>query len=234
MYIADYSNNRIRYVSSATPSPSESPSPSSSVTPGPQNNFNLPLQPGVVAFTSTAAGTGTAAYRARDDGFPAVWAQLSGPHGLAWDSANQRLFVSQAGDHRIRAIDRDGRISTHAFAGTAGSVDSSNPLAATVNVPRGLAYEPSTGALFVCEHTGHRIRVVYANGTVATAAGTGTGGFNVDGDARSSQIQNPQDIARDPLTGDFIFSDYRWACSSPAGALRSAHTLPRTCHHPLV
>ena len=143
---------------------SQSPSPSSSVTPGPQNNFNVPLKPGFVAFTSTVAGTGTATYRSADDGSPARLAQLNEPWGLAWDSANQRLFVSQHGDHRVRAIDRNGMISTYAFSGTAGSMDSTNPLAATINGPMGMAYEPSTGALFVCEFLSHRIRVVYSNG----------------------------------------------------------------------
>lgn len=208
LYVSDTTNNRIRYIAGRPPTPSTTPTPSRSVTPGPQNAYLLPMPLGTFGTVSTVAGTGVAAYRAGDDGFPARWAQLGSPYGVAYDRAGQRLFVSQSDYNRIRVISlQTGLISTYAGTGTASTTNGDRRVA-TFYAPRGLAYDDATGSLFVAEFYGANIRVIFANGTTAFWAGTGGAGF-ADGNAGSSLCNNPVGVAMDPATGDVIFTDYR-------------------------
>jgi hypothetical protein len=64
---------------------------------------------------TTLAGTGEAAYSG--DGGPAARAGLAEPNGLAFDAAQQHLYIADVADHRVRVVDlAAGTIAT--FAGT--------------------------------------------------------------------------------------------------------------------
>lgn len=67
---------------------------------------------------STVAGTGIAGFSG--DNAPAVSAQLNRPYGIAVDGAGT-LYLSDYSNHRVRRITTDGRISTVAGNGVAGS-----------------------------------------------------------------------------------------------------------------
>ncbi len=108
---------------------------------------------------STIAGDGSRAFTG--DGGPATEAGLVGPRRVAWD-ANGNVFISDALDHRIRAIKLDGTITTvvgdgaSAFDGDGGPATS-----ASLNRPLGMALD-SGGNLYFADNRNNRIRVVAA------------------------------------------------------------------------
>jgi len=67
---------------------------------------------------STFAGTGEVGF---NDG-PGTAAQFNFPSGITINSEDD-LFVTDAGNHRIRKITQDGVVSTYAGTGTAGTTD---------------------------------------------------------------------------------------------------------------
>ena len=71
--------------------------------------------------------------------------------------------------------------------------------------PRGVAID-STGNLFIAESLGHRVRKVAADGTIATVAGTGNGGYNGDGTAATAMLYFPAAVAIDPA-GNVLIAD---------------------------
>ncbi|MFN0120913.1 MAG: REJ domain-containing protein [Blastocatellia bacterium] len=106
-YIADTDNHRIRKVTKSGSDP---------------NTWVI----------QTIAGTGTASPVANDangDGGPAAGATFNKPSGIAVDSGNN-IYISDAGNNRIRRIDTAGNIDTIAGlvgANNIGSVTISNP-----------------------------------------------------------------------------------------------------------
>ncbi|MGW7449116.1 NHL domain-containing protein [Kitasatospora sp. NPDC054795] len=154
---------------------------------------------------TTAAGTGTAGFTG--DGEPAASARLNYPLGLAVDSAGT-LYIADYGNHRIRKVTTDGRISTVAGTGTAGSTGDNGPAnKAQLNQPRGLAAD-STGVLYIADAANQRIRKITADGTITTVAGTGTAGSTGDnGPANNARLNYPLAVAVDS-TGVLYVSDY--------------------------
>ncbi|MFJ4769427.1 RICIN domain-containing protein [Streptomyces uncialis] len=153
---------------------------------------------------STVAGTGTAGYRG--DGGPAVSAQLNCPRGVAVDSAGA-VYIVDAGNHRVRRIAADGKISTVAGTGVAGfSGDNGPATAAQLNLPLAVAVD-STGVLYLTEYHNHRVRRITADGRISTFAGSGAGGFRGDGGpAVSAQLNRPYGVAVDSA-GDVYIAD---------------------------
>lgn len=144
---------------------------------------------------STVAGTGVAGFKG--DGGPAVSSQLNRPYAVAVDDADS-LYITDGGNHRVRKITADGTISTVAGTGTAGFGGDDGPAdSAQLNLPLGVAVD-STGTLYVSDYHNHRVRKITADGTISTAAGTGTAGFGGDdGPAASAQLYNPFGLAVD-------------------------------------
>ncbi|MFF5756956.1 RICIN domain-containing protein [Streptomyces longwoodensis] len=144
---------------------------------------------------STVAGTGAAG--ARGDGGPAVSAQLNGPHGVVVDGAGD-LCIADQGNHRIRKVTADGTISTVAGTGVAGFGGDDGPaVSAKLNSPVGVAVD-STGTLYICDYSNHRVRKVAADGVISTVAGTGAAGYGGDGGpAASAQLNGPRKVAVD-------------------------------------
>lgn len=89
-------------------------------------------------------------------------------------------------------------ISTFAGTGVAGTTgDGDSAVAAQVNDPYGVVRGPD-GAIWFCEHAGHCIRRVAADGTIETVAGTGTAGYSGDGGpAVLAQFNLPHEIRFD-------------------------------------
>ncbi|MDN3297266.1 SMP-30/gluconolactonase/LRE family protein, partial [Streptomyces ficellus] len=135
---------------------------------------------------STVAGTGKAGFGG--DGGLATSAQLNVPFGLAVDSTGA-LYIAEYNSHRVRRITADGKITTVAGTGTAGSKGDGGPaVSAQLNRPQALAVD-DTGNLYIADSNNHRVRKVAADGTISTVAGTGTAGFDGDdGPATSAQL----------------------------------------------
>lgn len=74
---------------------------------------------------TTIAGDGGAGFSG-DDG-PAVAAKLSQPNGVAFDPADDSLYVADRANFRVRRIDADGTITTVAGRGTEGISEGDGP-----------------------------------------------------------------------------------------------------------
>ncbi|MFE5832735.1 RICIN domain-containing protein [Streptomyces sp. NPDC056488] len=144
---------------------------------------------------STVAGTGRAGFGG--DGGLATSAQLNNPFGLAVDGTGV-LYVAEYNGHRVRRITADGKISTIAGTGGAGSKGDGGPAAsAQLNRPQALAVD-GAGGLCIADSDNHRIRKVAADGTISTVAGTGTAGFGGDGEqATSARLNSPLGVVVD-------------------------------------
>ncbi|WED64263.1 hypothetical protein PXH66_18145 [Synoicihabitans lomoniglobus] len=105
--------------------------------------------------------------------------------------------------HQARAA--DWTIRTIAGTGSPGfSGDDGPAISAEINDPYGIVRGPD-GALWFCEHHGHRIRRIDADGIITTVAGTGERGFVGDGGrALEAQFNLPHELRFDGAGHLFI------------------------------
>lgn len=150
-------------------------------------------EPGVI---TTFAGTGVAGYAG--DGGPAAAAQLNNPFGVV-RGPDRGIYICDMGNHVIRKVDLQGRITTVAGTGQAGySGDAGPALAAKLNEPYEIRFDAS-GHMFFVEMRNHVVRRVDAkSGIVTTVAGTGQAGFSGDaGPATRATMNQPHSIQLD-------------------------------------
>lgn len=120
---------------------------------------------------ATFAGTGVAGLRG--DGGPATAAQLLRPVGVAVGGAG-RVFIAEAGSHRLRLVDGTGKVSTYAGTDALGPQGDGGPaVSAPILGPMGPLRLPS-GELIVVDLAG-KVRRVDLAGTITTLAGAGEG-----------------------------------------------------------
>jgi streptogramin lyase len=96
-------------------------------------------------------------------------------------------------------------ISTFAGTGVAGfSGDGGPAIAAQINDPYGIVRGPD-GAIWFCEHNGHRIRRIAADGTITTVVGNGKRGYTGDGGpALEASLNLPHELRFDADGNIFI------------------------------
>src|SRR5262249_48291340 len=150
----------------------------------------------------TIAGTGTAGYSG--DNGPATAAQINAPWGVAVDGSGNVYFTDQ-GNNRVREIKTNGVIVTIAGTGTAGySGDNGPGTAAMANQPTALAAD-SLGDVFIADARTNRVREVLTNGVIVTIAGTGSVGYNGDGElATAADLNYPNGVVVDPAGNVYI------------------------------
>ena len=120
-------------------------------------------QPGHI---STFAGAGKFVPA---DGGPALRAGLQAPRGVVVDGAGN-LYIADPPSHRIRKVDRAGRITTVAGNGVRGlSGDGGPATAAQLAFPHDVAVD-AVGNLYIADTNNHRVRRVDLAGTITTAA----------------------------------------------------------------
>src|SRR5687767_618192 len=120
-------------------------------------------------------------------------AAFSTPSGLAL-AADGSVYVADTGNHAIRRVAPDGRVSTLAGDGTPGFADGPGEQA-RFNGPIGVAVAPD-GRVLVADTYNDRIRAIDASGTVTTLAGSGRPGAD-DGLADAASFDTPAGIAVD-------------------------------------
>lgn len=137
------------------------------------------------------------------DGGPATRALINIPSALAIDAAGV-VYISDAGNSRIRRVDLNNAIETIAgngggsglggagFAGDGGPAKDSKAFSAM-----GLRIN-AAGDLYISDSGNNRVRVV-RGGMMSTLAGAGRIGFSGDGSSASAALLNtPQKIAVAP------------------------------------
>ena len=223
VYIADYSNNRIRKVTNgvittiagngtegfsgdngpaifaqlANPYGVAVDAAGSLYIADTYNNRVRKVSNGVI---STVAGCGSGGL---GDNGPATGAQLS-PYGVAVDIAGN-LYIADSNNQRIRKVS-NGVITTVAGNGTAGYIGDNGPAtSAELNSPLGTAVD-AAGNLYIADHGNHLIRKV-SNGVISTVAGGGRGGLGDNGPATSAQLNSPWGVAVDAAGNLYIADD---------------------------
>jgi sugar lactone lactonase YvrE len=153
---------------------------------------------------STIAGTGVAGFGG--DGGPALSAQISGPVGLAFDTAGN-LFFSDVFNNRIRKIDNAGGITTIAGNGTQGFAgDGGLATAAEIYESGGITFD-TIGNLYFPDYHNYRIRKINLSGIISTVAGNGTSGLSGDGGLATAAELRPSDLTFDKA-GNLYVADY--------------------------
>ncbi len=189
IYIADYTNHKIRKVTAATGIISTfagTGSPGYTGNGGPATSATMYYPHGIALDTagnvyvaewsnyvirkinvttgiiSTVVGTGVSGFSG--DGGLATAAQLASPSGVAVDSFGN-IFIADNYNHRIRKVNVSGIISTIAGTGTLGFTgDGALATAATFWNPHGVATD-GAGQAFVADWGNHRIRKIDCTST---------------------------------------------------------------------
>jgi DNA-binding beta-propeller fold protein YncE len=154
---------------------------------------------------STLAGNGTSGFSG--DGGPALGAQLSEPHSLAFDPQGN-LYIADVRNHRVRRVDgATGVITTLVGNGKRERTPDGARLgtATPVSGPRALDFG-ADGTLWLALREGHAVhRIDLGRGVIHHVAGTGEKGFSGDGgDARSAALNGPKGIAVGPKGDVFV------------------------------
>jgi len=153
---------------------------------------------------STVAGMG--ACGPWGDGGPAIEATIGLVQSLALDP-NGNLYFTDACFNSVRKVSVSGTISTVASNACVGEIcGNGGGIDARFLFPRGLAIDRQ-GTIFVADSGNHRVRMIAANGTISSLAGTGTAGFSGDGGpAAAAMLDYPYPLALDS-SGNLLVGD---------------------------
>jgi len=228
LYIADYSNNRVRKVNSAgvISTVAGNGLPISSGDGGAATSAGLSRPAGVAVdgagnlyiaeltgarvrkvnpagIISTVAGSGAPGNSG--DGGPATSASFFAPIAVTADAAGN-LYIADTTAARVRKVNAAGIITTVAGNGTHGSsAGDGGPATGAALDPLGMAVD-SVGNLYIAEQN-NRIRKVTPAGIISTIAGNGNAGFTGDrGPAINAELWSPADVALD-ASGNLYIAD---------------------------
>jgi sugar lactone lactonase YvrE len=117
--------------------------------------------------------------------------------------ANGNVYVADQNNHLIRRITSQGKVSTFAGAGLAGSANGARGIA-TFNYPSDVAVD-AHGYVFIADHFNNLIRMIDAKGVVSTLAGSGNYAV-VDGNGTAASFYQPRSLAID-ASGNVIVTE---------------------------
>jgi uncharacterized protein (TIGR03437 family) len=210
VYISDQDNDRIQKITAA----GTISTVIGTGTPG-FNGDGLPaistqvFSPGALALASdgTLYFVDTANKRVRklSKGIVSTVMQAAA-RGLAVDGSG-RVCTSDVSVHSVLCSDAAGNVTVIAGTGAPGfGGDGAQAAAAQLNAPGGLAFD-SQGNLYIADTGNNRIRVIGADGTIHTIAGTGAADFDGDGGpALSATLNAPVGLAVD-ASGNIWIAD---------------------------
>lgn len=139
------------------------------------------------------------------DAFDALLDFTDQTAGIALDE-DGNLFISDSNHNTIRRVDIDGVITTVVGNGRNGfSGDGGLAINASLNHPRGIAFDGS-GNLFIADRDNGRVRRMDVNtGIITTVAGGGLKGIDDDVSATDADMR-PVDLVFDSI-GNLIIAD---------------------------
>ena len=157
---------------------------------------------------NTVAGTGNAGYNG--DNIPATEAELYYPQGIAVNSSGT-FYIADVDNYRVRDFTVGGNINTVAGNGSqyeATLINGVPPNGVTLYNPWFALEDPSQN-VFVSDTSNQEVReLVHSSDVVNDFAGTGTYGWNGDGQpATQAELRNPHMVARDS-SGNIYIADY--------------------------
>ena len=157
-----------------------------------------------ISIITTIAGNGTLGFYG--DGSTASSAELNSPQSVAVDNSGN-IYITDAGNNRIRKIDTSGIINTIAGNGTAGwSGDGGAATAASLFTPNSIAID-HLGNIYFTDGGNNVIRKINNSGIISTIGGDNYSGFSGDGGpATAAEIANPVGIKVDNI-GNIYFCD---------------------------
>ncbi len=129
---------------------------------------------------------------------------FSKPRAIAAHDASADIYVADTGNHLIKKIAPDGKVSIIAGAGVAGFANGIGP-AAQFRSPSGIAVDIA-GNLYIADTGNHVIRYInMTTGSVSTFAGGTTSG-NANGTVAAARFKSPEGVAVD-ADGDVFVAD---------------------------
>ena len=162
-------------------------------------SFRFPPQGKVTTFS----GSGNKGWK---DGLAAE-AEFNNPKGICVSRFTGVIYIADTDNHRIRAIDKNGTVTTIAGSGLDALKDGP-ALEAHFSSPTDVAIhetDSATFALFIADTYNHRIRML-SNGMVSTLAGS-TRGY-ADGPPQFARFDLPFGIAVSSERHVFVADTY--------------------------
>ena len=129
-------------------------------------------------------------------------ARFSEPSGIAVDTDNGNLYVTDTGNHLVRQVTPNGTVSTFAGSGSAGNADGPGG-SAMFNSPHGIVYCTRDKSLYIADTDNEEIRKVNASGVVSTVAGSPEAGY-VDGASATARFDHPKGVACDAIGNVYV------------------------------
>lgn len=226
VYVADYTNQMIRKVSSSgvvttlagvagmsgaldglgyNLTPALFFNPSSAALDGSGNIYVADSSSNTIrrvssnGLVTTVAGSPTAIGRVDGAGSAA---SFNAPSGVGVD-ASGNVYIADTANHLIRLMTPSGAVSTVAGSGAvAGSADGTGS-AASFNLPSAVAVDGS-GNVYVADYNNHTIRRIAPGGVVTTLAGAAGSPGGADGVGAAARFSYPRGIAVDAGSNVYV------------------------------
>jgi sugar lactone lactonase YvrE len=168
------------------------------------SNYRIRLVTKSTGIITTVAGDGTAGYKG--DGGQATSASLFNPWDIAVD-ASGNIYISDAGNHRVRLVTRSsGIITTVAGDGAVAYYgDGGQATLSGLYSIHGIAVDES-GNIYIADYRLIRL-VAKSTGVITTVAGNSNFGYSGDGGpATSASMSSPGGVCVD-ASGSIYFAD---------------------------
>ncbi|MBV9300557.1 MAG: choice-of-anchor D domain-containing protein [Acidobacteriaceae bacterium] len=254
VYIADYTNQRIRKVTASTgiistiagngtagysgdggPATSaELNYPTSVAVDGSgnvyiadQTNYRIRKVTASTGKISTIAGTGTSGFSG--DGGLATSAEISDVYGVASDSSG-RVFIADYDNCVVREVNTSGIINTVAgnhSLGCSFSGDGGAAASAMLNEPLGVSVDSSDN-MYIADYQNLRIRKAALGGSINTVAGNGLPSYAAGVTTTGATLSPPVGATSDASGNVYIADTYNCIVRKAAAATGDISTIAGT------
>ena len=205
LYIADFSNGRVRKVDTKGTITTVAGGGSSTLDgPGILSVLASPVGLAVDAAGNLfiADSSSLRVLKLRPDGTMMTYLDFMAVSAVAVDSGGNLYFVR--GD-LVNKVSPNGTVSKIAGTAAEGYFGDGGPATnAALNSPKGVAVD-SSGNVYIADTTNQRVRMISTDGTITTIAGNGAVGYTGDGGpATSARLNNPIGVAVDSSNRIYI------------------------------